>query len=68
MKFPNLTIKIETTHLNDFNYDIINEITITMGIALSDCIKKSKKPSTIINAYSGLTSSEKNLYQSFSAC
>jgi hypothetical protein len=59
---------METTLLNNFNeheIQVINEITITMAIALNDYLKEYKKPSTIMKMYSKLTSSEKNLSRVF---
>ena len=43
MKFPFLTVKMETTLLNNFNEDVINEITITMAIVLNDYLKEIQK-------------------------
>jgi hypothetical protein len=68
MKFPFLIIKMEKTllkNLNEHEIQIINEITITMAIALDDYIKDYKNPSTITKVYSKLTSSEKKISRVF---
>lgn len=59
---------MEITSLNNFSeheIEIIDEITITVAIELSDYLKAYKKPSTITKAYSKLTSSEKKLSKVF---
>jgi hypothetical protein len=57
-----------TTLLNNFSdheIEIINEITITMAITLTSYLRAYKKPSKIMNMYSKMTSSEKNLSRIF---
>jgi hypothetical protein len=58
---------MEKTLLNFSEHEIgiIDEITMTMAIALNDYLKAYKKPSTIMKTYHKLTSSEKNLSRVF---
>lgn len=68
MKFPFLTIEMETTPYNNFSEHeirIIDEITITLAIAYNDYLKAYEKSSTIMKTYHKLTSSKKKIIQSF---
>ena len=59
---------MERTPLNNFSnheIDIINEITFTMAIARDRYLNTYNMPSTIVNTFSKLTLSKKNLFRIF---